>query len=198
MYVVDDFSDGDLSEYSGSNIQITTTSYGGNGLTGNGSGAIGTAITAPENTFAGEPSIGDTFYVDVYPTGSFSVGIVFAVQSDESHYRFVLEHPDKFEIYKTDSSTVTKIASTTATPTNNQWNRFEVEWQIDGTIVAKYIQDLEGTPTELVNFSVNDVTYTNGGIGYYFDTRDSSVFDNYTNVSASPPSAVTNLQATLL
>jgi hypothetical protein len=183
--IIDQFRDGDIAEYSGDtaafSVQTTTVLEGSYSLQGTTSGA-GQSIFANSglNYF---PEAGDTFAykvhkltADVQSMLSFGGGTT----DDNNCYRF-FARADKgdYLIQKRDGGTNTELDSGGATWPITDTMTWEIDWGTDGSI-RFLITD--STDSVIVDTTVQDSTFTTGGIGYTVNTTttntNETVFDD--------------------
>lgn len=186
-FVIDDFEDNDLSEYSvdrGSNYNIVTSpTYEGHyGLELADEAAIELISTSGLGAY---PQAGDTFSVRFRTNGTGGgekANFTYGVQSHTDRYYVVL-NPGAQEIrlfkYKDDSSIVLSDA-VTASFSADTWHVLEVDWETDGTHTATLYD--EEADTQLAQVTGTDSEWTSGGIGFdaYLSTGEAVYFDDVT------------------
>jgi len=175
---IDDFEDGDLSEYSAnSNYEVNGDYvYSGN-----------------YSLDADEPGNGDTTMfsssgLDYYPSAGTVFDYYFKLDSpNNGNSKFVFGASDisngyavvhntggssvKLLKYESGSSTTLDTSSFTA---GSSWNKFRINWTNSGTIKV----DINGDSY----LSATDTTYTDGGIGFR-TYKTGHRFDNITGIS---------------
>lgn len=189
--IIDDFEDGDLSEYfygfdesNGKAFKITTTSYeGSNALRGsagaNTQAAFFSTSGLPEYPEAGDTivyrqreEIGDnnhnSFFFGVQDNpdsnGGLLEGDYYVVTFDQENEQLALHR-------RSSSNGHSTLAKTDQTFSTGVWYKVEIDWGSGGTITVT-LYDENGS---LVNqITGNDSTFTSGGIGFYLDGQDSA------------------------
>lgn len=167
--VVDDFDDGDLSEYTVVQGSASTTSsptyFGSNAL------EISGADTELVSTsgLPRYPSAGDQFRARIRATGGAStVKLLYGVQDGNVDERYAITIDfvnDDVGLYYEDGSTTSTLVedTTSCILTEDEWFRVEVDWRSDGTQTVCLNNDSEDC---LVQFSGTDTSLTSGGIGF--------------------------------
>lgn len=169
--VIDDFEDGDFSEYNdfgGDSPGTTSNAFEGNvAMTFNSN--VNIASTSGLQNY---PSAGDTFELR-YNINNASgggqerdLGVFFGLQSDnhQNGYQFFVGRGDNdYEIRKFNNGSNTTLTTKTSSgiPTN-EWLRLEIEWGNSGTIICR-LEEADGT--ERVELQASDTEYTSGGWG---------------------------------
>ncbi len=186
--IVDDYEDGDISEYGGdtgffdvkheSNTSVSARN-GSYVLSAQTDGSNWKAIssTAGLNTY---PSPGDTFRVWVWHDTLTSeaanyIRIYFGTQSDTPEpdgYYLTLGKastaPANLEIEKR-SGGRKSLVSGSASVSNSAWYELGVDWASDGTITAS-LYNTSGS--ELETISTTDTTFASGGVGGLINASD--------------------------
>jgi hypothetical protein len=171
--VIDDFDDGDLSEYTvyreGPATVVSSPTY-------SGSGALAFDSTSADavsmSGLANYPTAGDTFSTRVRWTPGangavFAYGIQSYVEYGDQELYYVLIKPDADQIAlkKKDLSGKTKLEKNfNVGMSADTWYNLEVDWQTDGTHTVTLYNDADGQVTQL---SSTDTTWTDGGVGFY-------------------------------
>jgi hypothetical protein len=182
--VVDDFEDGDLSEYgfdrgsSGASVVSSPTHSGSYALEYTGTN-VEAISTSGLNAY---PAAGDTFSFHVRGSGGTEkTNLTYGVQDHANRY-FVRVNvaDDNFKLYKWESnSTPGPLGSQTSgfTLSQDAWYRVEVQWSTDGTHTVTL---LDASGNQLAQISGSDSTWTSGGVGYdaYLGSGESAYFDD--------------------
>jgi hypothetical protein len=182
--VVDNFEDGDLSEYrfdrgsSGASVVNSPTYNGSNALAING--------TNTEMISTGGlphyPHAGTAFGCWVRATdGGDDLNVTYGVQDHENRYYVHVDFTDdNFQLFKYDagSSIVLDEQNSGFALAQGTWYKVKVDWARDGTHTATLF---DSSGNRLARVSATDSTWTSGGVGYdaylgssggtvYFDT----------------------------
>lgn len=186
--LVDDFEDGDLSQYASiaeASVQTGTVNSGTYALqfdTPDGT-SYTFSSTSGLNAY---PSAGDTFEFYVYMTDAsdywkFSFGSqsetalssgTTIVEGYHAHFK-----NDSFEInVRSGGSTTVFAGPTSVNPPENEWLRGEVSWGSNGSMTAT-LYDASGS--EIASVSGSDSTYSTGGIGYYCNNSAGNASTQY-------------------
>ncbi len=176
--VIDDFEDGEISEYSkfddtGSfSVQTGTVHDGTQALQGN----VTTASPPNDYIYSSSglhryPQAGDTFefWVRGEPTNSSSTipAVLFGGNDQSDCYCYWIRPAD--DIIRLDvvsGGNRTLLASRSVSLSASTWYRGVVEWGDGGLITCRVF---DGDGTELANISANDSTYSGGGFGWQND-----------------------------
>lgn len=173
--VVDDFEDGDVSEYVGAtgNYEVTDDAPIADGeyslkQTSSGASIIGSFGGLPRY-----PAAGDEFVARVAQTDVTSfVGVAFGMQDTANFYFARLDaNTDSWQIWKVENGDYDELAGTDL-ELDDEGTVYEavVDWSEDGEITA----DLQTTDGEVkASVTATDTTYTDGGIG----ARSSGMLD---------------------
>lgn len=178
--LIDDFEDGDLSEYVGAlgDYAVTGEAPVGSGEYSMKSTSGSDAMIASWVDLPRYPRAGDTFTATVAGTEETDVlGITFGVESYENCY-FLRYWPDSetiqfYTITETEYSepTYTKIAESDSVSIDaNETYEIVVDWGVNGEIVIDFNDSNNETITSI---TANDSTHLFGGIG----TRRSGMLD---------------------
>lgn len=221
MTEIDDFEDGDVSEYS-----VTASSYDTGNFSsstsrahmGSYSGkiAVNGGLYSPGEEYYSSgsggglnyyPSKGDKFYGWIYisqngnpPNGG---GVMFGWdKANETGYCARVQSDDTLILQKGDALSETQLASASATYYSDTWLKIEVDWQSDDTITVTTYDDAGNS---LGSVSATDSDYANySGFGWMgqggSDTATAYIYTDYAikpSSSTSPPSAPTDLTLTL-
>lgn len=187
--LIDDFEDGDISEYSEKNgtsnsVQTSTVKFGTYALRINNQGSTTDKI----QSFAGldrYPQAGDTFeyYAQATDVSDTFSEIWFGIQEDTAQppgYTVVMQgNNDTLNLRKYDGTETevgfgSPLASTSVTWNANEWYRFKVEWGAGGTIT---VTAFDSGGTQVGQISATDTGYTGGGFGWRVE-NSSSYFDH--------------------
>ncbi|MFC4553481.1 MULTISPECIES: hypothetical protein [Halorussus] len=181
--VVDDFDDGDLSEYtfdrggSGARLVSTPPYYGSHALE-----LSGTAVEMISTSgLPRYPEAGNQFRCRVRATGGADkINFTYGVQDHNNRY-FVRVNfaTDRLALYRYENETATKLAanSTGFCLAEDTWFRIEIEWETNGEHTVKLYNDSEDL---LSQFTATDSTWSTGGIGYdaYLSDGGTVYFDH--------------------
>lgn len=189
--IVDDFEDGDLSEYSvGSTGYYTTTTA----RSQNGSYALSGGSSSTSNEYVGStsglnayPSPGDTFRFWLYSDSASDTQqrTYWATQGDGSATDegsgYSVEHNSRdgsFNLYRHDSGGQTELDTVSYAVADDEWVEIEVRWGTDNTIEADLIE--AGSVVASLG-PVTDSNYTSGGIGFRYigSTGADEIFWDY-------------------
>jgi hypothetical protein len=186
--IVDDFEDGNLSEYSvvdsgtTSTIKVQSNTY----YTGNNAlqmtDSSGTPAVASMSGLESYPKAGDTFSYHWYYTGSNAVGaLIFGAQSEGDFPDGYMVRPnqsDGFEFQELGGSlSISKNFNRSSY--TNQWLRTTIDWKEDG----KFVIDLDKSDgTNILTLEPSSTKYKSGGInwtkGSGSSTTETVFFDN--------------------
>lgn len=166
--VVDDFEDGNLSEYAGdtfyASVQSNTVFEGSNALKFNADGS--SRLIYSTSGLNAYPSAGDTFTLRAWlPTANTGMKTYFGVQDSNNYYAtFMQDFEQQWQLFKYENGTETSLVDKTnqGIP-QDQWARQEIDWQSDGTIECR-LYDSSGTLVSTI--SATDSTFSSGGIGF--------------------------------
>lgn len=163
--IIEDFEDGDLSEYTfdygSSHASVGTTSvYNGSyGLEISDDNAL---LVRPE--FPSAPSQGDIFSCQTQASGTPFGSILFGVQDVENFYSARIRYDiDKISILKKDSGSWSELTGKylNFSMAQDTWYEMEVDWAEDGT--QTFTVSGNGDSATL---SCTDTQWSDGGIGY--------------------------------
>jgi len=171
--IIDNFEDEDISEYGGNtgDFSITTTSYDGTyALTNQVLSNIGRTISSTTGLDS-YPSAGDTFAFNVRrdDSGESFMRTRFGTEDESSSpggYRIFHDKPSDLNgEFGIGGPSGTDLFEFTYQP--NTWYEIEVNWGSSGSITASlYNADPSAGRGSLIgSTSINDTTYTSGGIG---------------------------------
>jgi len=181
--IVDDFSDGDLSEYSGDGaVSSSTPLNSGNALVFTGSGNQDSPAATSLSGLPAYPTRGDTFSYRVEFTDSDSqTRMEFGADGSGNRYSVVLGSQDGLLFRKLSSGSFSNLKSSSFTAAADTTYRVEVEWG-DPTISVRVYQ----SGSQVASLQVDETTYDSGGIRfglYDRDTASSAYFDDLTLVN---------------
>lgn len=185
--VIDDFEDGDLSEYefengnkSSAKITSTTTYRGDRALALSGEHYHLNSTSGLRNY----PRAGDVFSAWIQGSSDIdgSLVLLYGVQDFENrYYAYVDIANGVLRIRKKENGSITTLAEQTGLGLSTQtWYEVEVDWGTDGTHTVS-LYDTGGSQLGQVSIS-NETTWTNGGIGYNAHTSNGATgyFDHVT------------------
>lgn len=187
-FVIDDFEDGDLSEYdfdrgsTGASLVSSPTQSGSSALE-----YAGTNIEAVSTTgLDAYPSSGDTFSFWVRASGGGdNLNVTWGVQTTNPHknrYYAKLKPTDgSFYLFKyKDGSGDQRDYTSGLSLSQDVWYEIEVQWASSGGDQTVTLYDSSGT--QLAQLSMTDTEWSSGGIGYdaYLSSGESVYFDYVT------------------
>lgn len=191
--IVDDFEDGDISEYrvNTGSFSTQTTEVTNGSVALQGTPSSGSVYIRSESGLDTYPAQGDTFRVNVYLPESDTLGaLMFGTQSgasnnDEAYRAEVNNTGSKIAIVLQDGSTTTVLSSQSVNVPGGEWLELEVAWATDGTIT---ITLFDSAGSQLAQTSATDTTYASGGIGFRaYDGNDQTAiyFDHVRILTAN-------------
>jgi hypothetical protein len=181
--IVDDFEDGDISEYGGDTGPFSVQGS----VVKNGSRALEFTNNTNENIMTdtdnfSHPSQGDTFsaYLRTTSGSEGARGMLFGVQSETSRsnlsaYMVQLVYNGAFRIVKYYNGNKTIMKKTTPGWSSDTWQKVVVDWGTDGTITATVYEN----DNQKEQISTTDNTFSSGGIGWYGNRGNSSQSNYY-------------------
>lgn len=175
-YVVEDFEDGDLSEYNGEvsyfDIVSSNVYEGDRALYG-----------AQENTMGRDmyslsglehyPEAGDTLWVrmrfDPAAKHINSKHFRFGMQSRDDYYQITLDERGYYNqsLVRDDGTTIAEVE--TGTLPAEEWLTVKIEWETNGDFT---VTGYDSADTELFTMTGSDTTYSSGGIGFFDSGKD--------------------------
>lgn len=182
--VIEDFEDGDISEYVGDTTEPTVNQtrpfHRDFALEWVSAGQNDGTIDTQEKTID-RPA---KWRWNLYKEGPKDGAMVFAVQSSPSGYKagnkYVVDNRSKtnnaVRIRKILNGNKITVASTDDIPPNQEWLDNEVHWEADGTITFS-IFDRHGN--HFVTISGVDTQFSSGGIGWRSDDPQSKGYYDY-------------------
>lgn len=190
--LIDDFEDGDISEYegdtSGFNVQQAVAKDGSYAL--EGTNVTSGHLISSTSGLSSYPSQGSNFSGHIRFTNvSAGTGfILFGTQNETStpggyEVRFK-PFTDEVELTVRDGNGgTTTLDSTALTHKNNVWYKTEVQWGSDGSIDVTIYNE---SGSQITTLSGADTSYSSGGIGFRHDhssASESTFFDYYLDSS---------------
>lgn len=193
--IIDDFDDGDLSEYTvyrqGPASVVSSPTY-------SGAGALKIDGTSTDvvsmSGLPDYPEAGDTFSTRVRWTSNangvqFAYGIQTYVEYSDQEYYFVNIRPDADQIvlkrydlngkHKLDKNFNVGLSADT-------WYELEVDWQTDGTHTITLFDESGSQVTQL---SATDSTWTDGGVGFFGREANSGATVHFDEAVIGDPGA---------
>jgi hypothetical protein len=168
--IVDDFEDGDLSEYGFADSQFEVTQArafdGSFSIRDDHTEATSLVYAVSTSGLENYPAAGDTIeyrhYIESSSAGTAFAEFIFAAQSETSSPNgyYVKLNESFMSLAKNRLTTLDSV--NTATPLD-QWLRVEIDWDVGGTINVS-IENSAGT--QVASLSATDSTYASGGIGF--------------------------------
>lgn len=206
MPIIDDFEDGDLSEYSGSHAGISISSavtYGSSTYSLRMESAANDSYISTTG-LASYPSAGDRIRFRSYLEDDVQyAGIYFGQDGTTSSYGFpssgygFLWASDSIRLVKPTPSGFTTMSETSFTIPLLEWLETVIDWNIDGSITATVYSE---AGAELANVAATGTDYTSGGVGFSKEWNTTIYVDDYTRelINATLPAAPTGLTLTQL
>lgn len=202
LKIIDDFEDGDISEYTYSgdwkiedlNVQNRPHRYrsGTRGLQSNNTDS--SEFITSTSGLNHYPQPGETWrvFMQAVPAGplpTYFISHYFAVQSETSDpssvsgYRVALTSDPELKIERVDSGSITTLNSTTNVNFVGDFMDFEIQWGQGGDIRVDVWRD-GSTFTPSGGLTANDTNYTSGGIGFlgHAGNGDSDEYYDYLRV----------------
>jgi hypothetical protein len=186
--VVDDFEDGDLSEYtfdrgsSGASV-VTSPTHSGSYALQFAEDYVEAISTSGLDIY---PAEGDTFSFWVRASGGANnINVTWGVQDHNNRYYAKLYPSDgKFYLFTyKDGSGSSQDGDSGLAISQDAWYEIEIDWATDGTQTAT-LYDSSGS--QLSQISMTDATWSSGGIGYdaYLGSGEFAYFD-YVNIGTT-------------
>ncbi|NEU56786.1 hypothetical protein [Halorussus sp. MSC15.2] len=180
--VIDDFEDGDLSEYAfeaGSSYAnvVSSPTHSGSYALEFADASPGAISTSGLNAY---PSAGDTFSYWVRASGGAdNLNVTWGVQDHDNRYYAKLK-PSSGEFYLftyENGNGQSHSNEHHLSLSQDTWYEIEIQWATDGTQTA-VLYDAGGT--QLARISMTDSTWSSGGVGYdaYLSSGESVYFDD--------------------
>lgn len=181
--VVEDFEDGDLSEYTfdrgSSGASVVSAPVEGGSYALEYSGTSTEAIST--SGLDAYPSAGDSFTYWVRGTGGADMtNFAYGAQDHTNRYFVrvnVAEDRLKLCRYKSAETDLVRKDVTGFTLSQDAWYRVDVDWGTDGTHTATLF---DSSGSQLADVTMSDSTWTSGGIGFdaYLSSGQSVYFDS--------------------
>jgi len=181
--IIDDYEDGDISEYTGdtgdASVTTATVYEGTYALEVNNAGS--NPEIQSKSGLPHYPQRGETFETYLYPDDPDETVIVtrFGLADTDNHYRFSWQGRgnDEFRVGVYSGGSFTEIDGTTVDVSlyNNEWLRFEVQWGDPTITVTAYNS---GGDT-IATISGNDTTFDSGGISMRVGASSSASGSTY-------------------
>lgn len=169
LRVVEDFEDGDLSEYEFDQGEAATSLVSSPTYTGSRALEITNenANLISTSGLTTYPSVGDTFRFHIRGTGgTVNHHVTYGVQDHENRYFVRVSFAnDNFRLYRYQDGDSTLLAANSESieVREDEWYEIEVDWGTDGTHDVAIYTEGGG---QLASVSATDTTYERGGIGY--------------------------------
>ncbi|MFC6734526.1 hypothetical protein [Haladaptatus sp. GCM10025893] len=193
--IIDDFEDGDLSEYSfnqgasGASVVTSPTKHGSEALEIDGTNTE--MISTAGLTYY--PAVGDTFRCWVRATGGADeMNLSYGVQNHENRYFVSIDFAnDTLKLYRYQSGSSTLLDEQTSgfTLSEDAWYEVKVEWKNGG---SHRVTLFDNTTSLTATTSATDLTWSSGGIGYdaYLATGG-TVYIDYVTIDGSDTYGIT-------
>ena len=188
-YLIDNFEDGDLSEYSfdkgssGASLVTSPTYNGSTALAINGTNTE-MVSTSGLNTY---PEAGDAFRYHVRTTGGAEdVNLTYGVQDHNNRYFIRVDVPNNdLMLFRYENGNFYQLAATDPVLTEDTWYEVGVEWDSDGTHTVRMFKSQDDT--QVAQVSATDTTWTSGGIGYdaYLGSTGGTVYFDYITMNCT-------------
>jgi len=179
---VDNFQSGNLNNYNGELNEFNITST--NPIDGSFSlnGSVDVNYIYSKSGLPNYPQAGDSFSFKMRVEGTVNIfcGMVFGVQANEDENYSVFMSSDGDDVRLRKNVGQVSFGSglggfNNSQNYNNDVFRFEVDWGTNGTITVTVHN--ETTSTQIGSGSVNDSSYTSGGIGWTASRFTGSITD---------------------
>ena len=189
--IIDDFEDGNLSEYTHdpsrngqASLVSSPTIHDNQALAISNEDAE--LISLPGNGLTTYPSQGDVFVYHLRGTGGAArTNFRYGVQDHKNGY-FVRVNlaDDRLKLFKYQTGNSTQLAKQTSGFTLDQdtWYKVEVKWGTDGTHTVT-LTDMAGT--QLAQVNAPEGTWTSGGVGYdaYLASSGATAYFDYVKIT---------------
>jgi hypothetical protein len=179
---IEDFEDGDISEYSGDTGSATVKNsaeipveHGTYALEISGT----TTIHAAKDQLNNDAIAGDTFESQHYIDSGGVMRFLFGFQDSSNYYFVEADAPNgNWTLGKNDGGTESTISENTSgfTVPTKEWAKFEVDWGSGGSMTAKLF-DANGS--EVASTSGSDSTWSEGGHGWTESDSSSTSYADY-------------------
>ncbi|MFC4552402.1 hypothetical protein [Halorussus sp. GCM10023401] len=195
--VVDDFEDGNLSEYSfdrgssGASVVSSPTYVGENALEISNSNTEMISTSGLDHY----PGAGDQFGCWIRATGGADdTNFTYGVQDHDNRYLVRIDFVnDEFELWRHEGgqSYVLNSQSSGFSLAEDTWYKVKVNWKPDGTQYAELFKE---SGKLLAEASATDSTWSSGGVGYdaYLGSSGGSVYFDYFTIDGSAIHACDN------
>lgn len=171
--LIEDFEDGDLSEYSfdrgssGASVVSTPTFNGSYALEISGTDTEMIRKTGLPN----DPEAGDRFSYWVRATGGADdINLSYGVQDHENRYFVRVDFAnDNLKLYRYENGTSYLLAKKTSgfTIAEDAWNKVVIDWRRNGhQVVRLHSNEGDANGGEIMEIAATDSTWTYGGIGF--------------------------------
>lgn len=173
--IIDDFNDGDLSEYTTTNTASITTSP-----TYEGSHALQINNAAAQEDFAHStsglnayPSAGDTFEFRFWMTDNTDDNVDFywaasSTFADDGYKVRFRSYQNDLQLQRMDNGSSTLLSSQSSISwRQGEWHRVVIDWGSGGSIT---VTAYDAGGTQLGQVSATDGNYTSGGISWGVST----------------------------
>lgn len=203
MPEIDNFDDGDLSEYD----SVPSTWYTQTNTVYEGTHAVrndadnGDHQLISTSGLSNYPSAGDTFeyYARREGVADSALTVNFAYVSNDNRY-LLADDPvtDELSFRKEVDNSFTTIASAGSSVPLDTWARFEVDWGAGGSF--SFLSENPDTGTTYASFSATDTDFSSGGFAWAhsnFFNDQVGFFDSASILGGTAPTAPSNLSATL-
>ena len=182
--IIDDFEDGDISEYSGETGSYTVNTNspvyeGSYSLKKQSSGSYNSIYST--SGLSNYPSAGDKIVFEWYRKGDDDTMFCWCTQdaSNSNCYQAYLHrngNGKELWLRRADSGSWTTLTSTSVNWPTGDWIRIEIDHNTDGTIIIKATN--LSTNSDIGQISATDTTYTSGGIGWQNQGSSTNVVDS--------------------
>ncbi|PSQ46129.1 hypothetical protein BRD15_10130 [Halobacteriales archaeon SW_6_65_15] len=184
-FVIDDFADGDISEYDhdpdfdGEASVVSSPTYNGSHSLEINSENAELISTSGLDVY---PSAGDTFSFWVRPSGGANnINVSWGVQGHDDRYYAKLK-PERGSFYLftyKGGSGSSQDSAGNLSLSQGEWYEVEIDWADGGSQIAT-LYNPDGT--QLAQLSMSDSTWSSGGIGFdaYLSSGESAHFDYVT------------------
>jgi serine protease len=186
--IVDDFEDGDLSEYifdrgsSGVSV-VSSPAYSGSQaleISGDNTEMISTSGLS---TY---PSAGNTFSYWIRATGGADdVNLTYGVQDHDNRYFVRVDFAnDDLMLFTYKSASSDKLDGVDPSLSEDEWYEVEVDW---GTNGGHTVTLYDSAGAQLGRVTGSDSTWTSGGIGYdgYLGSSSGSAYFDYVTIGST-------------
>lgn len=178
LEIIEDFEDGDISEYSGDKGAFTVVEDSSEAPEGNyylSSSGVNNAAISSTSGLESYPQQGETFsvYLKAMSTsdGSGQPGVIWAAQgeygwSNRNWYYLSLQVGGSgMSLYYSSGGTNQSVIASTGTSNlqSDHWYRVKIFWGTDGTMECTLFDENEN---ELGALSAKDNNYSSGGFGW--------------------------------